>query len=393
MSAATCRSCATSPIDESRNALQDRLLLLDQQLDDPLTAANAALRLEAIGGDEAIEILKKALKSNDPEVRFYAAEALAYLDETAAVDPLADVARDEPAFRVNALAALSAMDDVMAYDALRSLLEVKSAETRYGAFRALWAMNEHDPLVRGENLGDQFHYHVLDVAGAGHDPRHAAAIGRKSCCSARSSSFDLPLVLDAGKNILVNGQSGGKITVSRFTPAAEPQQRIVSTQRRRSRFARSSTSAARIPTWCRRSSRPSTTARSPAASEVDALPEPGRQYDREAAQYESEDERRATGIAESTRLAARRRDAAAGFVHANSAQESRVESRRVQRCRALDPSRLSTSASTLDSSHAQGARTHRLQELCRSHSVRVSARHHGRRRTQRLAASRTSSTP
>ena len=50
-------------------------------------------------------------------------EALAYLDQTAAVDTLAAVARDEPAFRVNALAALSAMDDVMAYDALRSLLE------------------------------------------------------------------------------------------------------------------------------------------------------------------------------------------------------------------------------------------------------------------------------
>ena len=111
-------------------------MFLEQQLGDPLTAANAAMRLEAIGNDQAKRDSQQGLASNDPEVRFYAAEALAYLDETAAVEPLADVARDEPAFRVNALAALSAMDDVMAYDALRALLEVSSAETRYGAFRA-----------------------------------------------------------------------------------------------------------------------------------------------------------------------------------------------------------------------------------------------------------------
>ena len=51
-----------------------------------------------------------------------------------------------PAFRAFALAALSAMDDMAAYDALDQLLEVPSAETRYGAFRALWAMNPQDDL-------------------------------------------------------------------------------------------------------------------------------------------------------------------------------------------------------------------------------------------------------
>ena len=39
------------------DALQARLLFLEQQLSDPLTAANAAMRLEAIGNDEAKEIL------------------------------------------------------------------------------------------------------------------------------------------------------------------------------------------------------------------------------------------------------------------------------------------------------------------------------------------------
>ena len=97
-------------------------------------------------GEEILD----APSSDDPEVRFYAAEALAYLDVTEAVDPLAKVVRDEPAFRVNALAALSAMDDGAAYEALRTLLSAKSAETRYGAFRAMTAMTPNDSLLVGE---------------------------------------------------------------------------------------------------------------------------------------------------------------------------------------------------------------------------------------------------
>jgi len=216
------------PVSESSQILQDRLKLLDHQLADPLTAANAAIRLEAVGDDQAIEILNRALVVNDPEVRFYAAEALAYLDQTTAVKTLASVARDEPAFRVNALAALSAMDDVMAYDGLSALLSLPSAETRYGAFRALWAMNEHDPLVRGEKMGDQFTFHVLDVAG----PRmvHVTDSYRPEVVLfGKDQQFSLPLVLDAGPSILVNGQSGGKIIVSRFKPGQEPEQRTVST--------------------------------------------------------------------------------------------------------------------------------------------------------------------
>jgi flagellar basal body P-ring protein FlgI len=215
-------------VEESPAELQARMLLLEHQLADPLTAANAAIRLEAIGNEQAVEMLEASLKSSDPEVRFYAAEALAYLDQTAAVETLADVARHEPAFRVNALAALSAMDDVMAYDALRSLLEVRSAETRYGAFRALWAMNEHDPLVRGEELGGQFTFHELDVAGP--PMIHVTRSYRPEVVLfGKDQHFQLPLVLDAGKNILVNGLSGGKITISRFSTGTEPEQRVVST--------------------------------------------------------------------------------------------------------------------------------------------------------------------
>jgi hypothetical protein len=213
-------------IVESPMQHQVRLQLLRSQLIDPVTTATAALRLEAIGGDEAIEILTTGLQADDPEVRFYSAEALAYLDNTAAVAPLAQVAREEPAFRANALAALSAMDDGAAYDGLRELLEVKSAETRYGAFRSLWAMAPNDPLVRGEKMKGDFSYHRLNVPG---EPMiHVTSSHRPEVVLfGKDHQLKLPLVLDAGPKILVNGLSGGQIKVSRFGETT--QQRIVST--------------------------------------------------------------------------------------------------------------------------------------------------------------------
>ncbi len=174
------------------------------------------MRLEAIGSDEAIGHLKQGSLSDDPEVRFYSAEALAYLDRTEAVKPLLEAARGEPAFRVNALAALSTMDDITAYEALRSLLEASSAETRYGAFRALWVMNSHDPLIGGEQLDGQFSFHKLDVAGP--PMVHVTRSYRPEIVLfGKDQHFQLPLVLDAGKNILVNGITGTEVTVSRFT--------------------------------------------------------------------------------------------------------------------------------------------------------------------------------
>jgi flagellar basal body P-ring protein FlgI len=273
-------------VNESPHELQDRLLLLDHQLADPLTAANAAIRLEAIGSDQSIEILNQNVKSSDPEVRFYSAEALAYLDQTTAVPVLADAARDEPAFRVNALAALSAMNDVMAVDALRALLDVNSAETRYGAFRALWAMNHHDPFVRGQQLGDQFDLHVLDVPG----PKmvHVTRSFRPEVVLfGKDQHFELPLVLDAGQNILVNGQSGDKITVSKFAPGAEPQQRVVTSSVEdviRAIVDLGGTYPDVVQALQQAKKDGSLTSR----FAVDALPQPGRQYDKDASHEHSD---------------------------------------------------------------------------------------------------------
>lgn len=215
-------------INESTSEQQERFGRLQTQLLDPLTTATAAIRLEAIGSEQAIDALKRGATHSDPEVRFYSAEALAYLDVTDAVDPLAEAARDEPAFRVHALAALSAMDDIVAYEALRTLLSVRSAETRYGAFRALWAMTPNDGLISGERLGDQFSYHVLDLDA---EPMiHVTRSLRPEIVLFGSDQhFQLPMVLDAGKNTLVNGLNGNQVTVSRFVAGKPTQKRVVST--------------------------------------------------------------------------------------------------------------------------------------------------------------------
>ena len=141
-----------------------RLELLRRQLSDPVTAPGAALRLEAIG-KEGVPTLRDALESKDAEIRFAAAEALAYLGESAAAPHLAEAATSLRSARAAALAALGTLDDANGIDALRSLLASASAETRYGGFRGLWKIDPTSPLVRGERLGDACSLHVLDVKG------------------------------------------------------------------------------------------------------------------------------------------------------------------------------------------------------------------------------------
>ena len=141
-----------------------RLELLARQLADPVTAPAAALRLEAIG-KEAVPTLREALAAKDAEVRFAAAEALAYLGESVAAEHLADAATALRSARPAALAALAVLDDANGIDALHRLLASASAETRYGAFRALWRIDSSAPLIRGERLGDACSLHVLDVDG------------------------------------------------------------------------------------------------------------------------------------------------------------------------------------------------------------------------------------
>jgi hypothetical protein len=46
----------------------------------------------------------------------------------------------------------------------------------------------------------------------------------------KDQQLKLPVMVDAGRSILVNGMNGDRITVSRFTSGAEPKQQVVSTR-------------------------------------------------------------------------------------------------------------------------------------------------------------------
>jgi len=216
------------PLHETPKQQQARVQLLERQLLDPITSATAAIRLEALGKD-GVDSLRKGLAANEEEVRFYSAEALAYLDQTEAAPLLGKLARDVPAFRAYALAALSAMDDYAGYEALRDLLSATSAETRYGAFRALWAMNSHDMLVRGENLGDQFSYHVLQTSGP--PMIHVTRSYRPELVLfGADQRLRNPLSIEAGGEIMINTLDENRVTVSRFSINEPDQKRVVSTK-------------------------------------------------------------------------------------------------------------------------------------------------------------------
>jgi hypothetical protein len=132
--------------------------LLEEQLLEPAHTIMAALRLEAQGND-AIGVLKTGLQSDHALVRFASAEALAYLGDRSGGEILAQMVERQPALRAYALTAMASLDEAVCRIKLREMLSARSAETRYGAFWALRALDEHEDAVQGELLNDSFWLH------------------------------------------------------------------------------------------------------------------------------------------------------------------------------------------------------------------------------------------
>jgi hypothetical protein len=125
---------------------------LEQKLAEPATCMSAALRLEAIGR-KSVPVLKGALTSNYPMVRFAAAHALAYLGEPAAANELGVLAQDHPSLQAYTLTALGSMGgEAASVDKLADLCGSESPEVRYGAFRALRASDPSLDLVRADRI-------------------------------------------------------------------------------------------------------------------------------------------------------------------------------------------------------------------------------------------------
>jgi hypothetical protein len=131
---------------------------LEDDLTNPSRTVTAALRLEAMG-DGSVPALKAGLASEHPLVRFCAAEALAYLDSPAGGPVLAQMVEQHPVLRAFSLTALASLDQAVSHIKLRDLLASANPETRYGAFRALRALDENDPAVQGKLFGRSFWVH------------------------------------------------------------------------------------------------------------------------------------------------------------------------------------------------------------------------------------------
>lgn len=204
-------------VSEPDSERVNRLDLLDQQISDPASARQAALRLEGFG-KEGVPALKRAIRHHDSEVKFHAAQALCYLGETDGISVLEDLAASEPAFRWHSLTALASMDDIEAGVSLSNLMNSESAETRYGAFRAMRARSPNDLLVRGEAKED-FFFHVVPCISK--PMLHFSRSQRPEivCFGEEQKVIDDFLFVKTG--LTVKGIGDEKIRVTKFTRDGE----------------------------------------------------------------------------------------------------------------------------------------------------------------------------
>jgi len=268
-------------VKETEVQRRERMIQLTDDLMNPPKASISALRLEAIGKD-AIPYLKQAMEESPSlEVRFYAAEALAYLGESSGVDTLIEAAREERAFRVFAFAALAVIEDTSAYYGLRQLINEQSVETRYGAVVTLREIDENDPFIAGEDMNGEFTLRVLPSSGEPlvHLTRsHLSEV----VVFGDEQRLRTPITLNAGKHILVNARTGDEyVTVSRFEVGKSDERKKVST-RVADVIRAVAELGASYPDVAQMLTQADSQINLPGRLEVDALPQAGRVYYRPA---------------------------------------------------------------------------------------------------------------
>jgi flagellar basal body P-ring protein FlgI len=187
---------------------------LEDEVLDPAHAVTASLRLEALG-ESGQPALKRGLKSESPLVRFCCAECLAYEGEPQAALELAKLV-DEPALRAFCLTALASLDESASYQSLTDLLNSSVPETRYGAFRALRALNKDDEAVHGEQINETFWVHR--VAAGSRGMIHLSSSHRAEIVLFGDDPYlKTPLRLSAGEVNVTADDGDSQCTVSRFS--------------------------------------------------------------------------------------------------------------------------------------------------------------------------------
>jgi flagellar basal body P-ring protein FlgI len=204
------------PLNEAPAAASPYRKRLDEDLLDPARTVTAALRLEALGSD-TIPSLKRGLQSEHVLVRFAAAEGLTYLGSSAGGEELARLAKNQPALRAFCLTALASLDETICHFKLQELLSETSAETRYGAFRALRALRPNDDAIPGELLNDSFWLHR--VAPQSQPMVHVSTTKRAEIVLFGEDAYmEPPFSFQAGAEFTITASADDtQCTISRFS--------------------------------------------------------------------------------------------------------------------------------------------------------------------------------
>jgi flagellar basal body P-ring protein FlgI len=181
----------------------------------PARSVTAALRLESLGAD-SVASLKKGLESEHALVRFCSAEALSYLGSSSGAEELARLAGTQPMLRAYCLTALASLNETVSFEVLREMLASKHPDVRYGAFRALRALDDADQAVAGEELHEAFWLHrvapesepMIHLCSSrraefvlfGHDPMlRAGFVGRAGNFVIHSEEDDTRCIISNGR--------------------------------------------------------------------------------------------------------------------------------------------------------------------------------------------------
>lgn len=224
---------------------EQRLQQWGKELLDTNSAGIAALKLEGLG-PVAIPVLKQALGSPEDNVKFFAAESLAYLNDGDSAAVLAEMAKKKPEFRSFAFKAMAAMDQSASLLRLRAMMSEPDFELRYGAFDALRTLDPADPFlgkvrvldaisepdvsddmsyqITGQTKrkpkprrDDPFTMYVVDCEG----PPMVHISGNLRCeivVFRKNQKMLTPIVLGAGGSLLLNAADGDdKVQICKIT--------------------------------------------------------------------------------------------------------------------------------------------------------------------------------
>jgi hypothetical protein len=198
---------------------------LNEMLLEPKDTIRAALRLEALG-KESVPALRRGLTSNEPLVRFAAAEALTYLGTTEGMDELGRLAEQYETLRSQCLMAMASLNESRCQAKLTELMRSTKSDVRIGAFRALQVANEttagraSSPELRGDLIGESFWLHR--VAPLSQSMVHVSLSRRAEIVVfGEPPTLVPPFQLSVGEFLIQATAGDERCTVNRFVVSAK----------------------------------------------------------------------------------------------------------------------------------------------------------------------------